>query len=123
MTAKWMGIGVVVAVLACWLAASCTSSAGGSSCFPETDGPSDASCAGFDLDLACPVGLTPAYVCTCTAVDAADQEDAGSGSPAQIWVCAMPGTDTGSGGSPGTGGMGTGGMGTGGTGSGDAGAD
>ncbi len=102
MTARWIGIGLGVALLACWLAVACESSGGGSTCFPAEHGPSDPSCAGFDLGLTCPVDLTPWYSCTCTAADAG----------AQAWMCGMAGaTDTGG---MGTGGMGTGGMGAGG---------
>jgi hypothetical protein len=94
-------VGALLALVASVVSAACDSSSGGSSCFPPEHGPADTSCAGFDLGLSCPVGVTPFYTCTCTK----------SGS-AQSWVCAPAGGGggAGTGGSAGSGGSaGTGG--------------
>src|SRR6185369_12722364 len=87
MTAKWLAFGAGVALLCSWLAVACESSGGGSSCFSPVHGPSDTSCEGFDLNLVCPVDLSPWYACTCTAVDPSDAGGDG-GSTSQIWICA-----------------------------------
>jgi len=88
--AKRTMVGAVLALAGCWLAAACSSSGGGSSCFSPVHGPADTSCAGFDLGLTCPVDLAPWYTCTCTP---------GSGTT-QTWVC-TPATSSGGGGGAG----------------------
>jgi hypothetical protein len=86
----------MLALAVCAIVAACVSSGGGGDCFPSDHGPSEPSCAAFDLGLTCPVG-TAWFSCVCEQVAAAD---AGT---AQQWVCAPVGT-TGNGGSAGTGG-------------------
>jgi hypothetical protein len=91
-----------VAVLGGSIAAACGSDNGSAApCFSSAMGPAEVACTTFPVGLSCPVGLTPAYTCTCTAFGAA-----------RSWVCNA--TPDGGAGGGGTGGAGFGGRGAGG---------
>jgi hypothetical protein len=120
-------LGALLTLSVCLIATACESSGGGGTCFPPEHGPSAPSCAGFDLNLSCPVDIATWYTCVCTAGGAGTGGSAGtgSGSAAQTWVCGPTGTSLGgaggAGGSGGSGGAG-GNSGAGGSGDSDGGA-
>jgi hypothetical protein len=99
-------LGVMLAASACLIAVACESSGGGGDCFPPEHGPNGPSCAGFDVGLSCPVGVTAWYSCVCTQGAGTDAD----GGASQAWVCVPAGSsNAGGGGSGGSGGSGTGG--------------